>query len=918
MAFDVKTIYTLLFLVTVFNASFLLVFKSLIKYNADKLNTYILGKTLQALSLFVVLTLRENSPSMIAMLLSNIPAYFGIALEVYSFASFGNNRFKKKLTTYLLITIAFTLLFALNINNTQNIRVAITFTAFTVFFLFGGIDLISAKPKRKVKRASGIVLLIISIAALLRALDGFISQDMPILFTQRFSEILVFSVYFIITIASTIGFIFLFKEEDEITISENNKQLSSILNGMPDDIYVYNKDRAIIYSNNPEIKKSSKSKNLTYCYENLGFKEKCEWCRIENINDKNRLYEYERYQDKNDIHENIRHILLNNGNIMTIKRDISELRKSQQRIKMLSDIVEQSPDSIIVTNLKGEFEYVNKAFSKTTGYSDKEIIGKKIDFLKSDITNEQTYESIWETIKNSKAWKGELINRKKSGETYYESAVITPTLDENGSILNYFGILKDITQKKTSEKLLQESEKRYHTIFEESADPVMLIKDNLFIDCNKATLDILKLNSKKEFENTLPSDISPKYQPDGKLSEEKQIEMINLAFQNGTHAFEWVHKNSLNENICLDVSLTRIEIKDVYYLYVTWKDITQRKLAEKALLENEQLMNKIFDINPIPVGILDMETLKYIKVNQTDTLGFKPKDLIGKTPIEAKLLTEEQQNHLLDELFKKGKLENIKVNLKKKDKGQVDALLSLYIIEQKGKKLIYTTFIDLTEENKAKKELIQTNKRLKEALEDKEVLLKEVHHRVKNNMQTIHSLLFKQKRLSESNLVKVALQDCMDRVSSMAMINEQIYRNENFKEIDFSKHLSTIIKNLVGTYRNPEKTISLNQEIEPLNLSIDKAIPCSLVVNEIVSNSLKYAFPEQSSGEITLKLKVQDDDAVSLIVSDNGIGLPEDAIGDKISSLGMFIIKNLSIRQLNGDLDIKVKNGTQYILTFNK
>lgn len=918
MAFDVKTIYTLLFLVNVTIATFLLIFKNLVKQNAPKFSTYIIGKLLQAFSLFAVLSIREQSPNMLAIILSNIPAYFGSALEVYSFASFGNKNFKKKLSVYMMIAGVFSLILIFNIRNIQNIRVVITFLIFSTLFLLGGIDLISAKPYRKIKKAAGILFIITGVVALLRATDGIISNDTPLLLTQRFSEILAFAIYFTISIVTSIAFIFLFKEEDEITIYENNKQLSFILNSMPDDIYVYDKDKAIIYSNNPAFKGAKNKNDKIYCYENLGFKEKCDWCRIENINENNRLYEYERHLAKKNSYENIRHLLLNNGNIMTIKRDISELRKSQQKLKMLSDIVEQSPDSIIVFNLKGELEYVNKSFSEITGYNSKDVIGKHTGSFKSGLADDQTFENIWSEIRNGKVWKGELLNKKKNGETYYESAVIAPTLNENGDIVNCFGILQDVTEKKTSEKLLLESEKRYHTIFEESADPVMLIKDNRFIDCNKATLDILKLNSKNEFKNILPSDISPKHQPDGRLSAEKQIEMINLAFKKGSHEFEWVHKNTLNENICFDVSLTRIVIKDENYLYVTWKDITKRKLAEKSLLENEQLLNKIFKINPIPVGILELETLKYIKVNKTDTLGFDPSEIIGKTPVEAGFINEELQEKLFDEIVEKGRLENIRINIRKKDGGISNALLFLDTIEQKGKKLIYTTFIDLTEENKAKKELILANTKLKEALDDKEVLLKEVHHRVKNNMQTIHSLLFKQKRLSESNLVKVALQDCMDRVSSMAMINEQIYRNDNFKEIDFSKHLSTVIKHLVGTYRNPEKPITLNLDIETLHLSIDKAIPCSLVVNEIVSNSLKYAFPDQNSGEITVELKVSAHDNIKLLVSDNGIGLPEYALGEKSTSLGMFIIKNLSTRQLNAELDIKIKNGTLYTLTFKK
>ncbi len=458
MVFDVKTIFSLLFLVDIFIAAFLLIYKSVIKINAPKLNSYVVAKLLQASSL-IFASNRSELPLVLSVILSNIPVYFGLAFEVYSFSSFGHKNIKKKLRWFLLIAAVFSIAFLINVHNKISIRIFITFLIFCILFLLSAIDLLTVKPVRKIKRIVGVLLLMVSITSLLRSIDGILSIGEVRLFSNSFSEILVFASYFSISVILSVSFFFLLKEEDEITILQNNQLLNDIIKGMPDEIYVFNKNREILYSNFNGNSIEEAQSQPKYCYQYYSNSVKCSWCKIHELNEENQFVEFENYFEKTQKYFNYRHILLSGGNIMTIKRDITGEKRNIQRIKMLSDIVEQCPESIIVTNLNGDLEYVNKAFTDNTGYTFDEVIRKNPRILQSNLVEKSVYNDLWKHITNKKVWQGEFINKKKNGEIFYELAFIAPTLDDNGSIVNYFAIKQNITEWKKAQNAIIESEK---------------------------------------------------------------------------------------------------------------------------------------------------------------------------------------------------------------------------------------------------------------------------------------------------------------------------------------------------------------------------------------------------------------------------------------------------------------------------
>ena len=206
--------------------------------------------------------------------------------------------------------------------------------------------------------------------------------------------------------------------------------------------------------------------------------------------------------------------------------------------------------------------------------------------------------------------------------------------------------------------------------------------------------------------------------------------------------------------------------------------------------------------------------------------------------------------------------------------------------------------------------------KIKASLNDKEVLLKEVHHRVKNNMQIISSLLNLQiQYVADEEAVNV-LKESQNRVKSMAMIHEKLYMSNDLAQINFVNYIESLVSNLFYSYNINNGHIKPLLEIDEISLNMETAIPCGLIISELVSNSLKYAFPNGKQGELLVSLKSEDNN-YKLIVRDNGIGLPEDLELDNAKTLGLRLVHILT-GQIDGEITINNESGTEFIIAFNE
>jgi len=201
------------------------------------------------------------------------------------------------------------------------------------------------------------------------------------------------------------------------------------------------------------------------------------------------------------------------------------------------------------------------------------------------------------------------------------------------------------------------------------------------------------------------------------------------------------------------------------------------------------------------------------------------------------------------------------------------------------------------------------------SLREKEVMLKEIHHRVKNNLQVVSSLLRLQARNLKNPDTLAAFEESCIRVQSMALVHEKLYQSSNLSELDFAAYARSLVDSLLTSFGTDPSRIQLRFDLDDVRLDINQAIPCALILNELVSNALKYAFPDGRGGEIRVRLRADAEGRVRLGVGDNGVGLPADLDVATTESLGLQLVNTL-VRQLRGQLEISRAAGTRYTLVF--
>jgi two-component sensor histidine kinase len=234
--------------------------------------------------------------------------------------------------------------------------------------------------------------------------------------------------------------------------------------------------------------------------------------------------------------------------------------------------------------------------------------------------------------------------------------------------------------------------------------------------------------------------------------------------------------------------------------------------------------------------------------------------------------------------------------------------IGLNPIETEEGSMVLSAIVDIS----ARK---RQEERIQRALKEKDMLLGEVHHRVKNNLQVVHSLLdLQSSRVSDRSVLDM-LRDSQNRIRSMGLIHQTLYQSKDFAQVDFSHFLDSLVPTLVTSYGvNPDR-IRLAIEAAQLLLPINAAIPCGLVVNELISNALKHAFPGDRTGRIAVKLFADPAGKAVLSVSDNGVGIPQDIDMSTSDTLGMQLITLLT-DQLGGTVSMHRSNPTEFILTF--
>jgi two-component sensor histidine kinase len=210
---------------------------------------------------------------------------------------------------------------------------------------------------------------------------------------------------------------------------------------------------------------------------------------------------------------------------------------------------------------------------------------------------------------------------------------------------------------------------------------------------------------------------------------------------------------------------------------------------------------------------------------------------------------------------------------------------------------------------------VRNEEQIRASLKEKQILLQEINHRVKNNLAVIISLLNLQANKLGDEKVKAAFQESQARIRSMSLIHETLYQSDNLAELDLKKYIRSLVRAASNAYSHTSSRIRFEIRADKIDLPLDFTVPCGLVLNELVSNSIKHAFPHEKQGEIVITAQRENDEIV-LIVADNGVGFPHDVKSKKSETLGMFLVVRLVESQLKGAIDMKNENGAKVSIRF--
>ncbi len=403
------------------------------------------------------------------------------------------------------------------------------------------------------------------------------------------------------------------KTTDEEMVRQN-RLLKGIIDGIPDIIGVQSTDHTIAFYNSAGYSFFNKPPEEVVgkrCFELLGRDKECSICPTRLALDSGKIEQVEKFIPERNAYYYCRSnpITDGDGNILYLVEQLTDitrqkeieqaLRKSEAELRK---ITENISDVIFTTDLNFNLTYITPSIERLTGESIKSYLNKSLEEKYPPETLIKFREVLMEELEkendpNADKNRSRIIEAdefKKDGTTVSIAMNIKFIRDENGTPIGLQGVSRDITQRKKAEIQLKESESRFLDVMYASQDAILLVENNIFVDCNEAAVKMLGYEKKEQFLNTHPADLSPAFQLDGRDSIEKTDEMMRLAFEEGFCQFEWVHRRAGGQDFLVEVSLTPLILRGKPVLYCVWRDLTKMKIIEKSIMLQHQLTTKLY------------------------------------------------------------------------------------------------------------------------------------------------------------------------------------------------------------------------------------------------------------------------------------------------------------------------------------
>ena len=612
--------------------------------------------------------------------------------------------------------------------------------------------------------------------------------------------------------------------------------------------------------------------------------------------------------------------LKNSIEIVVYKHEMeTKLKEEQENFK---NLFENAPVGIFHSTVNGKLSRVNKALSNMWGYDSPEELIKEVNktnIKKKLYVDQHNHREFVDEVLTDKNWHS-FNNRyyKKDGSIMTAELSFRAVTDKNSSIIYLEGFVKDITDQIQAENALKEIQSRYKLISENTGDVIwiMNVETNKFAYVSPSVYHLLGYKSEEILNRPINDVITQEDYQFINNNMSNRIEGFlsgNDNFQVMTHFVDQIDKdgNIVQTEVVTTLIINKEgQIKEV--LGVS-RDISERRTIEESLIESEKKYRTLFESNPDYTLLLDIKG-KIIDVNQSsiNVIGLSKDEFIGKQISDLDIILEEDLINIvkLPEMLDGQLIKPFEVRLIDKDGKLRWINVQVTKIEKNGEtSFILIIAIDITEGK-------QFEIKLKNSIREKEVLLQEIHHRVKNNMQIISSLLNIQTRYVDDPEAVNVLKESQNRVKSMAMIHEKLYNSKSFNKIYFVDYIESLVWDLFYSYSIKKGTIKPVLDIDDIKLNIETSVPCGLIITELVSNCLKYAFPDGRQGELKVSLKNKDD-YYELNISDNGIGFPENIDYKNTESLGLQLINSLT-DQIDGEIELNRTNGTEFKIRFQE
>lgn len=629
--------------------------------------------------------------------------------------------------------------------------------------------------------------------------------------------------------------------------------------------------------------------------------------------------------------------------VLAIARDITRLKDTQAELQrtnqLMNAIIAAAPVYIDLLDTEGKVKLWNPAAERIFGWSSAEAKNQIPPMIPPE-SHGVFFTDLKNTLAGNPLYEKEQRYRRRDGSWVDISLSTARIFDDCGNSIGAVGIIQDITDRlaakaqlnqlnqdleKRVKKRTRQLEKSQAKLEQTNARLQYLLGSSptILYSCDLTSESTAQFVSDNVYEilGYKPAEIinypnfwQSRVHPDDLQESLDQTDLLDWG--STTYEYRFRHKNGSYRWIRDDLRLIRDEENNPVEIVGSFIDISDRIAAQQALQASEERLNLALQATYDGIWDWNIQTEEcYFSPRWLEMLGYAPGELPPSPSTWQSLLHPDDKEIAIAtvERHLRGETEfySLEHRLQHKSGAWIWILGRGQVVARTpdGQPLrMVGTNTDIHDRKAAEAQL-------RTSLDQKELLLKEVHHRVKNNLQVIAGMFYLQAQYIDDPDVLSILTDSQNRIESMALIHEKLYQSKNFAKVDLSTYIEDLSNHLFASYNLNPRNISLRQNVKDANLPLDAAIPCGLLVNELVSNALKHAFPDNRKGEILIQLLKNDRDELELVVRDNGIGLPQEFNIESHNSLGLRLVKNLA-RQLKGKLEIYNENGAVFSLTF--